>query len=116
SICFFFQAEDGIRDFHVTGVQTCALPISRGANRPLPPATPASISLTTVPSAILTTNSVALPSGLLTPLLTTTALVLSGSLRVTTSGSPITMPMSESEFSSHRPSSAPNGVGLVTYG
>src|SRR5690606_39460257 len=26
--CFFFQAEDGIRDFHVTGVQTCALPIS----------------------------------------------------------------------------------------
>src|SRR5690606_40127330 len=27
--CFFFQAEDGIRDFHVTGVQTCALPISR---------------------------------------------------------------------------------------
>src|SRR5690606_39655703 len=25
---FFFQAEDGIRDFHVTGVQTCALPIS----------------------------------------------------------------------------------------
>src|SRR5690606_41616202 len=30
---FFFQAEDGIRDFHVTGVQTCALPIflRRGA-------------------------------------------------------------------------------------
>src|SRR5690606_39547136 len=27
---FFFQAEDGIRDFHVTGVQTCALPISDG--------------------------------------------------------------------------------------
>src|SRR6266511_3250178 len=27
---FFFQAEDGIRDFHVTGVQTCALPISSG--------------------------------------------------------------------------------------
>src|SRR5690606_4487247 len=26
---FFFQAEDGIRDFHVTGVQTCALPISQ---------------------------------------------------------------------------------------
>src|SRR5690606_39668031 len=25
-VCFF-QAEDGIRDFHVTGVQTCALPI-----------------------------------------------------------------------------------------
>src|SRR5256885_9408254 len=26
--CFFFQAEDGIRDYKVTGVQTCALPIS----------------------------------------------------------------------------------------
>src|SRR2546430_12451771 len=34
SICtvdtFFFQAEDGIRDLTVTGVQTCALPISTG--------------------------------------------------------------------------------------
>src|SRR5690606_40976871 len=30
---FFFQAEDGIRDFHVTGVQTCALPISSGIYR-----------------------------------------------------------------------------------
>src|SRR5690625_7768210 len=28
---FFFQAEDGIRDGHVTGVQTCALPISSPA-------------------------------------------------------------------------------------
>src|SRR5207249_9659327 len=27
-LCFFFQAEDGIRDRNVTGVQTCALPIS----------------------------------------------------------------------------------------
>src|SRR5256885_5464398 len=28
SVCvFFFQAEDGIRDYKVTGVQTCALPI-----------------------------------------------------------------------------------------
>src|SRR3712207_7709810 len=27
--CFFFQAEDGIRDIGVTGVQTCALPILR---------------------------------------------------------------------------------------
>src|SRR5207253_7995265 len=27
-VYFFFQAEDGIRDGHVTGVQTCALPIS----------------------------------------------------------------------------------------
>src|SRR5690349_24804085 len=29
---FFFQAEDGIRDLYVTGVQTCALPISRRAD------------------------------------------------------------------------------------
>src|SRR5438046_4886760 len=28
SAFFFFQAEDGIRDWSVTGVQTCALPIS----------------------------------------------------------------------------------------
>src|SRR5690606_40720188 len=27
---YSFRAEDGIRDFHVTGVQTCALPISGG--------------------------------------------------------------------------------------
>src|SRR5256885_6820829 len=27
-LVFFFQAEDGIRDYKVTGVQTCALPIS----------------------------------------------------------------------------------------
>src|SRR5947209_16553053 len=36
AICFFFQAEDGIRDIGVTGVQTCALPIWP------PAATPAS--------------------------------------------------------------------------
>src|SRR5256885_4031165 len=29
---FFFQAEDGIRDYKVTGVQTCALPICRAQN------------------------------------------------------------------------------------
>src|SRR5438067_8393978 len=29
---FFFQAEDGIRDRNVTGVQTCALPIFGGLN------------------------------------------------------------------------------------
>src|SRR3712207_9337868 len=31
---FFFQAEDGIRDIGVTGVQTCALPISHLRQRP----------------------------------------------------------------------------------
>src|SRR2546427_4722769 len=36
-IFFFFQAEDGIRDLTVTGVQTCALPIwARGAAEVLP--------------------------------------------------------------------------------
>src|SRR5690349_7673903 len=30
-VFFFFQAEDGIRDLYVTGVQTCALPISSGS-------------------------------------------------------------------------------------
>src|SRR2546426_8655300 len=30
---FFFQAEDGIRDYKVTGVQTCALPISNLAGK-----------------------------------------------------------------------------------
>ena len=30
---FFFQAEDGIRDIGVTGVQTCALPISNKSAR-----------------------------------------------------------------------------------
>src|SRR5256885_12203764 len=36
---FFFQAEDGIRDYKVTGVQTCALPISgEGLRLPRRPA------------------------------------------------------------------------------
>src|SRR5256885_17259143 len=30
---FFFQAEDGIRDYKVTGVQTCALPIYEEISR-----------------------------------------------------------------------------------
>src|SRR5687767_15833795 len=34
---FFFQAEDGIRDKLVTGVQTCALPISRARRAPRSP-------------------------------------------------------------------------------
>src|SRR5256886_6440924 len=33
-VFFFFQAEDGIRDLTVTGVQTCALPISALAQQP----------------------------------------------------------------------------------
>src|SRR6266496_5826426 len=36
---FFFQAEDGIRDLYVTGVQTCALPICRPHADPREPRT-----------------------------------------------------------------------------
>src|SRR3989449_2284651 len=52
---FFFQAEDGIRDVAVTGVQTCALPIlfavkdgaySEGATIYLPPAVPGNLTAT----------------------------------------------------------------------
>src|SRR2546430_17619613 len=66
-IFFFFQAEDGIRDLTVTGVQTCALPIllcqpnccskSASFRRPLPTSTaaaPIARTLTKVQSA---TNS-----------------------------------------------------------
>src|SRR5438034_6196471 len=37
-VFFFFQAEDGIRDHCVTGVQTCALPILQGVVTPSQPA------------------------------------------------------------------------------
>src|SRR5256885_6824644 len=37
SLFFFFQAEDGIRDYKVTGVQTCALPIFPPSKRKLRP-------------------------------------------------------------------------------
>src|SRR5437762_4424577 len=39
--CFLFQAEDGIRDTSVTGVQTCALPISVDASVTRPRTLPA---------------------------------------------------------------------------
>src|SRR5256885_4881504 len=35
-VVFFFQAEDGIRDYKVTGVQTCALPILAKATKETP--------------------------------------------------------------------------------
>src|SRR2546429_4242083 len=57
-MCFFFQAEDGIRDVAVTGVQTCALPICEcdcALIGPLP-----SIGL---PSASTTRPSSASPTG-----------------------------------------------------
>src|SRR5690348_17805085 len=51
---FFFQAEDGIRDGRVTGVQTCALPIS-GA--PIPGAT-VTVTLTSQNIATKTTTDI----------------------------------------------------------
>src|SRR5207253_4978546 len=44
SLFLFFQAEDGIRDGHVTGVQTCALPISTLYYDPVPES-PANLAL-----------------------------------------------------------------------
>src|SRR6266436_1821626 len=46
-IFFFFQAEDGIRDVAVTGVQTCALPICPVSNVPrIAPRNPSGIETT----------------------------------------------------------------------
>src|SRR5207302_4858274 len=59
---FFFQAEDGIRDFHVTGVQTCALPIFTvyAAMAPL-----RSISPLSRPAASTGSGNLALRNGIL---------------------------------------------------
>src|SRR6266496_1093272 len=46
-VFFFFQAEDGIRDLYVTGVQTCALPIFPAQQGP--GASPARGSVQAVP-------------------------------------------------------------------
>src|SRR3712207_8112793 len=49
---FFFQAEDGIRDIGVTGVQTCALPIwGGGGSRSGPLPSPPPTNRGTLPSA-----------------------------------------------------------------
>src|SRR5438874_4166296 len=45
---FFFQAEDGIRDLYVTGVQTCALPISSRLQQLLPAGGDMSVDLNRV--------------------------------------------------------------------
>src|SRR2546422_11743797 len=50
---FFFQAEDGIRDVAVTGVQTCALPICVH-QRPHQRGSPVSQQLTLTPAQIVT--------------------------------------------------------------
>src|SRR5260221_10713056 len=53
-VFFFFQAEDGIRDHCVTGVQTCALPIFIDTNGNVV-ATPAGDVNVTVPPGVATT-------------------------------------------------------------
>src|SRR2546430_5107184 len=51
SCFFFFQAEDGIRDLTVTGVQTCALPISRNRSvTVIAPSAPAGAVAVTLPN------------------------------------------------------------------
>src|SRR5215216_4459579 len=48
--CFFFQAEDGIRDDLVTGVQTCALPICQLGDVGVPPAAQMRVSSPSPPA------------------------------------------------------------------
>src|SRR2546425_7180043 len=57
-VFFFFQAEDGIRDKLVTGVQTCALPISLNGK---------SLSFDPVPGAVATRAVSATGLSLTTP-------------------------------------------------
>src|SRR6266496_4178572 len=52
AVRFFFQAEDGIRDLYVTGVQTCALPIWALGSRPYPVAIEARL----VPERLVAVN------------------------------------------------------------
>src|SRR5256886_9960503 len=58
SVFFFFQAEDGIRDLTVTGVQTCALPIAGRVSITLQPA----ITTGTVMNAVSTISGSEMPS------------------------------------------------------
>src|SRR5256885_5153405 len=47
AVCFFFQAEDGIRDYKVTGVQTCALPIFKSRPQSMPAFAPIAFRIAT---------------------------------------------------------------------
>src|SRR3712207_8708024 len=63
-VFFFFQAEDGIRDIGVTGVQTCALPICPKSGRWRTPGDWRRAALSRTASSIA---AVALPEGQLMP-------------------------------------------------
>src|SRR5690606_40976772 len=53
----FFRAEDGIRVFHVTGVQTCALPISNGRVRAIGSPRPGAKTVTGEPLPVVRVRS-----------------------------------------------------------
>src|SRR5205823_7306306 len=67
NIFFFFQAEDGIRDKLVTGVQTCALPILLLADESVcigpPPSSASYLNMPAIISAAEVTDSVAIHPG-----------------------------------------------------
>src|SRR5207253_8198915 len=67
---FFFQAEDGIRDGHVTGVQTCALPIYPAMDRFTVPsgAAPSSGKLARTSQLSANRRPVLVPPWIVTPL------------------------------------------------
>src|SRR5216683_6154439 len=60
-IVFFFQAEDGIRDLIVTGVQTCALPISFACSAAAPKAQPQPAQVVAQERALAAMTSKAMP-------------------------------------------------------
>src|SRR5699024_11606865 len=55
---FFFQAEDGIRDRNVTGVQTCALPIWSGSPPVMGHAAVTSVTAATSVTAVQTASAI----------------------------------------------------------
>src|SRR5437867_10761215 len=59
---FFFQAEDGIRDRTVTGVQTCALPISLAHGAPLRLLAPMKLGLKNIKAITAIAYSTAEPA------------------------------------------------------
>src|SRR5688572_31102714 len=61
-IHFFFQAEDGIRDLTVTGVQTCALPISTRPVMVRPTSEPSTLANSVRPALRLPSRSLAMRS------------------------------------------------------
>src|SRR5256886_16060853 len=85
---FFFQAEDGIRDLTVTGVQTCALPISiataaEGLSSGAADASAAkAASTSTGVRTFVVTTQIENRSGLLKPGMTGLAKVVGGDRRV----------------------------------